>query len=124
MAFVPVTNLKLLLEVHKEQVGEPKDIGGSILEIGTDRKAFVKGARRWAFISEQKELPQRHPCRPAPALLRYAVEIQHRRPDLRAEHPRRRLKMAIDQIKQGMDAAAKASRCSPASRIIRPRWKR
>jgi hypothetical protein len=108
VAFIPVTNLKLLLEVHKEQVGEPKDIGGSILEIGTDRKAFIKEQAGWAFVAERKELLSVVPADPTQLLgdmpskynIAGRVFVQNIPAELR--------KMAIDQIKAGMEAATKA----------------
>lgn len=115
VAFLPVTNLKLLLEVHKEQVGEPKDIGGSILEIGTDRKAFIKEQAGWAFIAEQKEHLSVVPADPLQLLgdlpTKYNVAgriyVQNIPGDLRRK--------AIDQIKQGMEAAAKAQPMQPGA---------
>src|SRR6188474_2227140 len=35
IAFLPITDLKMLLEIHKEYLGTPKDVGDGILEIGT-----------------------------------------------------------------------------------------
>jgi hypothetical protein len=115
VAFVPVTNLKLLLEVHKEQVGEPKDIGGSILEIGIDRKAFVKEQGGWAFIAERKEHLSVLPADPAQLLgdmptkynIAGRIYVQNIPAELR--------KSAIDQMKQGMEAAAKAQPMQPGA---------
>ena len=44
VAFIPLepNGLSTILKVHKEQVGEPKDAGNGILEIGKDRTAFVR----------------------------------------------------------------------------------
>ncbi len=62
IAFLPVSDLKQLLEIHKEYVGEPRDAGGGILEIGLDRSAFIKEQGGWAFVAESSEhltgLPQ------------------------------------------------------------------
>ena len=62
IAFIPVTDLKQLLEIHKEYVGEPRDAGDGILEIGMGRSAFVKEQGGWAFVAESSEhltgLPQ------------------------------------------------------------------
>src|SRR5687768_8753290 len=62
IAFIPVSDLKQLLEIHKEYIGEPRDAGGGILEIGMDRSAFVKEQGGWAFVAESSEhltgLPQ------------------------------------------------------------------
>ena len=42
VAFIPVTDLKQLLGIHKEYIGEPKDVGDGVLEIGLEQSAFVK----------------------------------------------------------------------------------
>ncbi|HEX5103249.1 MAG TPA: hypothetical protein VFV87_05535 [Pirellulaceae bacterium] len=106
VAFVPVTDLKLLLEVHKEQVGVPKDIGGSILEIGTDQKAYVKEQVGWAFIAEQQEHLAVLPADPAQLLAdlpaKYNVAVR-----LMAQNIPTELKqLAIDQMKAGIKQAA------------------
>lgn len=62
IAFIPVSDLKQLLELHKEYIGEPRDAGGGILEVGIDRSAFIKEQGGWAFVAESSEhltgLPQ------------------------------------------------------------------
>ncbi len=62
IAFIPVNDLKQLLEIHKEYVGEPRDAGGGILEVGMGRSAFIKEQGGWAFVAESTEhltgLPQ------------------------------------------------------------------
>src|SRR5829696_500305 len=53
VAFVPVSDLKVLLEVNKESIGTPKDVGNGILEIGAQgRTAFIKEQAGWAFVTE------------------------------------------------------------------------
>lgn len=105
IAFVPVTNLKLLLEVHKEQVGEPKDIGGSILEIGTDRKAFIKEQAGWAFVAEQKEHLSVVPADPTQLLGDLPSKYNVAARVFMQNIPASLKQMAIEQIKQGMNAA-------------------
>jgi hypothetical protein len=107
VAFLPVTDLKLLLEVHKEQVGEPKDVGGSVLEIGTDQKAFVKEQNGWAFLAEKKEQLGSLPADPAQLLgdlpknynVAARVLVQNIPADLK--------KLALDQMKAGAEQATK-----------------
>jgi hypothetical protein len=113
VAFVPVTNLKLLLEVHKEQVGEPKDIGGSILEIGTDRKAYIKEQAGWAFVAEQKEHLSVLPSDPGQLLGDLPSKYNVAARVFVQNIPAAMRKMAIDQLKAGMDAAAKAQPMQP-----------
>ena len=64
IAFIPLeaNGLTTILKVHKEQLGEPKDAGNGILEIGNSKTVFVKEQGGWAFVAEGKEyltgLPQ------------------------------------------------------------------
>jgi hypothetical protein len=105
VAFIPLepNGLSTILKVHKEQVGEPKDAGNGILEIGTDRTAFVREQGSWAFIAESKEHLANLPPDPAALLAalptKYNIAgklmIQNIPEDLR--------KMAISEIKLGME---------------------
>lgn len=53
--FVPVTNLQQVLETFKESLGDPKDAGDGVLEVGMGPTAFVKEQTGWAFIAQKKE---------------------------------------------------------------------
>lgn len=53
--FAPVTNLQQILETFKEQLGEPKDQGDGVFEIGKGQSAFYKEQAGWVFIAQQKE---------------------------------------------------------------------
>jgi hypothetical protein len=105
VAFIPLepNGLSTILKVHKEQVGEPKDAGNGILEIGTDRTAFVREQGAWAFVAESKEHLVDLPPDPAsllgtlPTKYNFAgkLMIQNIPEDLR--------KMAISEIKLGIE---------------------
>ena len=105
VAFIPLepNGLSTILKVHKEQVGEPKDAGNGILEIGTDRTAFVREQGAWAFVAESKEHLADLPPDPAallgalPTKYNFAgkLMIQNIPEDLR--------KMAISEIKLGIE---------------------
>ncbi len=77
IGFVPVTDLKTVLDTLKDQVGEPKDAGDGILELNTDKpnSVFVKEQGGWAFLSDSaanlKDLPQ------APETLLVGLEKQY-----------------------------------------------
>lgn len=103
VAFLPVSDLRLLLQVHADQIGEPKDVGGGILEIGRDEKAYVKEQAGWAFVAQSQDHLGGLPADPV-ALLgdlpkKYNVAgrlmIQNVPEELR--------RMAIDEIKVGME---------------------
>ncbi|QDU26986.1 hypothetical protein ETAA8_20700 [Anatilimnocola aggregata] len=66
--FVPVKNLETILETFKEQLGEPKDAGDGVLEVGTDQTAFIKEQNGWAFIAQQREHLTGLPADPAALL--------------------------------------------------------
>jgi hypothetical protein len=103
VAFVPVSNLKLLLEVHAEQVGEPEDVGGNILKIGTDRTAYVKEVGGWAFVAESKEHLSNLPQDPAALLgdLPKTYNVAGR--VLMQNIPEELRRLAIDEMKLGME---------------------
>jgi hypothetical protein len=103
VAFIPVSNLKLLLEVHKEQVGEPEDVGGNILKIGTDRTAYVKEVGGWAFVAEEKDYLSNLPQDPAALLgdLPKTYNVAGR--ILIQNIPEELRRLAIDEMKLGME---------------------
>lgn len=103
IAFVPVSDLKVLLEVQKEYLGTPKDVGDGILEIGTDKKAFLKERAGWAFVSENKEMLADLPADPLTVLgdlpKNYNVAVKL----IVQNVPVELRKMGIDQLKFGME---------------------
>lgn len=105
VAFLPVTNLKLLLEVHREKVGEPKDVGNSILEIGTDQTAYVKEQNGWAFLAEKQEQLAVLPADPAALLGDLPTTYNVAGRILVQNIPAELKKFALDQIKAGFEQA-------------------
>lgn len=111
VAFVPLEpdGLKTILSIHKEQLGEPRDAGGGLLEIGNGpRTAFVKEQGNWAFLAESKEHLRGLPQDPG-ALLgdlpqKYNVSAKVLIQNIPAEVRR----MIVDEIKLGMERAAAA----------------
>ena len=53
---LPVKDLRLLLAAVKDQVGEPKELDGGLLEIASDKPqpVYVKEKGGWAFVSNSK----------------------------------------------------------------------
>lgn len=103
VAFLPIADLKLLLQVHKEQVGEPKDVGEGILEIGTDRTAYVKEQNGWAFVAETKDHLSTLPADPM-ALLGDMPKGYNVAGRLLIQNiPEELRKMAIDEMKLGIE---------------------
>jgi len=67
--FVPVTELKPLLEVLGPHIGEAKDAGDGVFEIQTQaRPVFVKQKGDWAFICPTKEALDKVPDDPTKVL--------------------------------------------------------
>lgn len=109
VAFIPVSDLKVLLEVQKEYVGTPKDVGNGILEIGADRTAYLKEQAGWAFVAESQGPLTNLPPDPT-ALLgdlpkNYNVAARLLVPNV----PEELRKMVVDQLKVGVDRGLGAS---------------
>lgn len=109
VAFIPVTDIKIVFETFKEQIGEPKDVGDGILEVGTAQTAFVKEVDGWAFVAQDKDHLAKLPKDPAavlgelPTKYNVAVKIlsQNFDPQLK--------KLAIDEMKAGFERGLDAS---------------
>ncbi len=70
VAFMPLEpkGLDTILKIHKEKLGEPKDVGDGILELGTNKTVFAKEQGGWAFVAENKEALKGLPQDPAALL--------------------------------------------------------
>ena len=70
VAFVPLDKdgLNTILKVHKDQLGDPKDVGDGIVEVGRGRTVFIKEQGGWGFVAEQKEFLAALPQDPAAVL--------------------------------------------------------
>ena len=59
---VPTKDLKRTLEVFKEYIGEPRDAGDGIMELGTNDTFYLKESGTWAYVAQQlghlKALPK------------------------------------------------------------------
>ena len=106
VAFVPVSDLKVLLEVHKEQIGTPKDVGNGILEIsGQGRTAYIKEQTGWAFVAESKEHLAGLPPDPAALLGDLPAKYNLAGKVLVQNIPEELRRMAIDELKLGVERA-------------------
>jgi hypothetical protein len=112
VAFLPVKDLKVLLEVQKEYLGTPKEVGNGILEVGagTGRTSYIKEQSGWVFAATSKNMLTNLPQDPVTLLAdlptKYNVAaklmVQNVPPELR--------RMLIDQIKFGMERGFAAQR--------------
>jgi hypothetical protein len=111
VAFVPLDKdgLKTILSIHKEQLGEPRDAGGGMLEIGNGpRTAFVKEQAGWAFLAESKEHLSGLPQDPAALLGEMPQRYNLAAKVLVQNVPAEIRQMILDEIKLGMERIAQA----------------
>lgn len=103
VAFLPVSDLRLLLQVHSDQIGEPRDVGGGILEIGRAEKAYVKEQAGWAFVAQSQEHLAGLPADPV-ALLGDMPKKYNVAARLMVQNvPDELRRTVIDEIKVGME---------------------
>jgi hypothetical protein len=105
VAFIPLepNGLDTILKVHKEQLGERRDAGNGIIEIGNTKTAFVKEHNGWAFIAENKEYLTAVPPDPV-ALLGDLPQKYNVAAKLFVQNiPEELRRTGIDQIKFGME---------------------
>lgn len=105
VAFVPLeaNGLSTIFKVHKDQLGEPKDLGGGLFEVGRGRTVFIKEQGGWGFVAEKRDFLTDLPLDPAAILgdlpTKYNVAAKLLVQNIPAEMRR----MVIDQIKVGME---------------------
>src|SRR4029077_9138474 len=74
VAFVPMApdGLKTILKMHKDRLGEPKDMGDGILKVGNNGNVFLKEVQspggNWVFAAAEKEHLASLPADPASVL--------------------------------------------------------
>lgn len=64
LAFIPVNDLDTFLSHLEDQVGEPADAGGGVLELQGPQPIFVKEQGGWAFIGQTVESLDNLPANP------------------------------------------------------------
>lgn len=107
IAFIPVTNLKQLLAVYREQIGTPADKGNGVWEIGGNnpQPVYVKEQSGYAFISQDSANLVSLPDDPAKILggleKKYDLSVQLNLQNIPAEVR----DLAVSQMKLGFDQA-------------------
>jgi hypothetical protein len=110
VAFIPLApdGLKTILKMYKERLGEPKDVGGGILQVGMGQMAFLKevtapNQQTWLFAAADKEHLTNLPQDPAGVLgdlpKTYNVAGKIIVPNI----PEKLRRMAIDEVKLGVE---------------------
>jgi len=119
-AFLPVKDLPLLLATLKDQVGEPKEVDGGLLEIASDKpmQFYLKQKGGWVFASETKQNLQTVPDDPT-ALLdglhkKYALAV---RVNVHAI-PQETRNMAVTQMRQGFAEGMKSRELDLRSQLV------
>lgn len=108
LTFLPVKDLKMMLETFKERIGEPRDVGDGVLEIGQGQTVYVKEQNGWAYIGMAQDHLKKLPDDPStylgelPKKYNIAVKamVQNIPPELR--------RVAIDEIKAAFERAMQA----------------
>jgi hypothetical protein len=110
VAFIPLApdGLKTILKMYKERLGEPKDVGGGILQVGTANTVYLKevtapNQQVWLFAASEKEHLANLPPDPASILgdlpKTYNVAGKIIVPNV----PEKLRRMAIDEVKLGVE---------------------
>jgi hypothetical protein len=105
VGFLGVRDLKVLLGVLQDQLGQPRDAGDGVMELATDRpqSVFVKEVDGWVFLANRKALLNNLPRNPAMLLgdmpenylLAARLNVANIPADLRQQ--------AVDQMRQGFE---------------------
>jgi hypothetical protein len=105
VAFVPLDKdgLATILKVHKDQLGDPKEVGDGIVELGRARTVFIKEQGGWAFVAEQKEFLTGLPLDPAVVLGDLPKKYNVAGKLLVQNIPAELRRTGIDEIKLGME---------------------
>ena len=109
VAFVPVKDLKLVLGTFKEQLGEPREAGEGILEVGTGQTVFIKEQQGWAFVAQSKDHLSNLPADPIALLGTLPKEYNVAAKVLMRNIPQELRQLAVDEIKIGMKRALEAN---------------
>ncbi len=108
VTFVPVSDLSIVLETFKEQIGEPRDAGDGVKELGQGQTFYLKEANGWAFVAQSKEHLTNLPADPAAVLgdlpRKYNVALRVFARNIPAELK----KLAVDQIRVGFERGLEA----------------
>lgn len=97
--FAPVTDLSTILGNFKDQLGEPKDAGDGVQEVGMGQTAFIKEVGGWVFIAQQKEHLTNLPADPAALLGTLPKDYNVAARVLANNIPDELKKWAIDEMK-------------------------
>jgi hypothetical protein len=105
VAFMPLepNGLATIFKIHKEKLGEPKDLGDGVWEAGTNKTVFIKEQGGWAFVAENKEALKGLPPDPA-ALIGDLPKSYNVAAKLMVQNiPEKLKRTGLDEIKLGIE---------------------
>jgi hypothetical protein len=105
VAFVPMDKdgLNTILKLHRDQLGEAKDAGDGVVQVGRARTVFIKDQNGWAFVSENKQHLADLPPDPASLLGDLPKDYNVAAKLFVQNIPAELRRTAIDEIKLGIE---------------------
>src|SRR6266404_6168689 len=111
VAFIPVTpeGLKTILRMHKDRLGEPKDVGDGIQKVGINNTVYLKESQSpgggWVFAAAEKEHLANLPADPTTVLGDLPKTYNIAGKLFVQNIPEKLRRTAIDEIKLGIERA-------------------
>jgi len=111
VAFIPVApdGLKTILKMHKDKLGEPKDVGDGVQKVGMNQNVFLKEVQSpaggWVFAAAEKEHLANLPADPVSVLGDLPKTYNVAGKLFVQNIPEKLRRTAIDEIKLGIERA-------------------
>ena len=114
LGFVPVKDLKVVFAALKEQIGEPRDVGGGVFEITDPAPMYIKEANGFAFLAGESKFLEKLPEDPVAllgglnkeydiAVRAFAQNVPQAQKDWAIEQIKEQNARALEQQLQGKD---------------------
>jgi hypothetical protein len=114
LGFVPVKDLKGVFGALREQIGEPRDVGGGVFELTDPAPMYIKEANGFAFIAAESKFLETLPDDPVKllgglnteydiAVRAYAQNIPQAQKDWAIEQIKEQNRQALENQLQGLD---------------------
>ena len=111
VAFIPVApdGLKTILKMHKDKLGEPKDVGDGVQKVGMNQNVFLKEVQSpaggWVFAAAEKEHLANLPADPVSVLGDLPKTYNIAGKLFVQNIPEKLRRTAVDEIKLGIERA-------------------
>jgi len=105
VAFMPMeqNGLATILKLHKDQLGDAKDVGDGVQQVGRTRTVFVKDQNGWAFVADNKQHLVELPPDPGAMLGDLPTKYNFAAKLMVQNIPQELRRMAVDEIKLGIE---------------------